>query len=135
MPIAVYPEYGNTIVWVQLPWTLQPNTTYTYNISGVTDYSGNPMTPVVSTFTTGSALDYSQPLVASTIPASGVTTTGVPAAVSMTFSKAMDPVLITNSQIYLQDHNTHAVVAVTLSISANYTTVTLTPTSPLAPST
>ena len=56
MPIAVYPEYGNTIAWVQLPWALAPNTQYTYNVTGVTDMSGNAMTPATSTFTTGRAL-------------------------------------------------------------------------------
>ena len=67
IPIAVYPEFGNTIAWVQLPWTLAPNTQYTYNVTGVTDLSGNAITPVTSTFTTGSGFDFTQPTVASTV--------------------------------------------------------------------
>jgi hypothetical protein len=47
----------------------------------------------------------------------------------------MDPVLINTSNIYLQTHNTHSIVPVTLSFSADYTTVYLTPTTPLAEST
>jgi hypothetical protein len=135
IPIGVTPEFGNTIVWVQLPWALSPNTTYTYNVTGVTDMSGNVMTPVTSTFTTGAGFAFTQPTVASTVPANGVTTTGVPTATSITFNEAMDPVLINTSNIYLQTHNTHSIVPVTLSFSTDYKTVTLTPTTPLAEST
>jgi len=135
IPIAVYPEDGNFIVWVQLPWALAPNTTYTYSVTGVTDINGNPMTPAVSTFTTGSSYDFSSPTVASASPANGVTTTGIPAITSITFSEAIDPVLINTSNIYLQSHNTQTIVPTTLSFSADYTTVYLTPMTPLAEST
>jgi hypothetical protein len=135
MPIGVYPEYGNTIVWVQLPWALSPNTQYTYSITGVTDMSGNVNTPATSTFTTGSSYNFSQLSVASTSPANGVTTTGLPTVTSITFNEAMDPVLMATFNVYLQTHNTHAIIPVTLSFSADYTTVYLTPTVPLARST
>jgi hypothetical protein len=135
IPIGVNTEYGNTIVWVQLPYALQPNTQYTYNVTGVTDLSGNAITPVTSTFTTGTSFDFTSPTVASTVPANGVTTTGVPATTSITFSEAMDPVLINTSNVWLQTHNTHTVVPTTLSFSTDFKTVTLTPTSPLAEST
>jgi hypothetical protein len=135
IPIGVYPEFGNTIAWVQLPYPLQTNTTYTYNVTGVTDMSGNVMTPVTSTFTTGAGFDFSSPYVVSTSPANGVTTTGVPTTTSITFNEAMDPILINTSNVYLQTHNTHSIVPVTLSFSADFKTVTLTPTTPLAEST
>jgi hypothetical protein len=133
MPIGVYPEYGNTIAWVQLPWVLAPNTQYTFNLTGVTDMSGNPIAAgTTSTFTTGASFDFSSPTVASTSPANGVTTTGVPTTTSITFNEAIDPVLINNSNVYLQTHNTHTNVPVTISFSADYKTVILTPTAPLA---
>jgi LEA14-like dessication related protein len=140
IPIGAYTEYGNTIVWVQLPYSLQPNTQYTYNISGVTDINGNAITPVTSTFTTGAGFDFTSPTVVSTSPANGVTTTGVPTSVSMTTSEALNPVLITSSQFYLRNHNTQATVPTTISISSSATpsvatTITLTPTTPLAEST
>jgi hypothetical protein len=97
--------------------------------------SGNAITPVTSTFTTGPGFDFSQPTVASTVPANGVTTTGVPTTTSITFNEAMDPVLINTSNVWLQTHNTHTVVPTTLSFSADFKTVTLTPTVPLAEST
>jgi hypothetical protein len=135
IPISANTEYGNTIVWIQLPWTLSTNTQYTYNITGVTDLSGNAITPVTSTFTTGAGFDFSQPTVASTSPANGVTTIGIPTTASITFSEAMDPVLINTSNVWLQTHNTHTVVPTTLSFSTDFKTVTLTPTVPLAEST
>jgi hypothetical protein len=131
IPIGVYPEFGNTIAWVQLPWTLAPNTQYTYNVTGVTDMSGNAITPVTSTFTTGAGFDFSAPYVASTTPANGVTTSGVPTVTSITFNEAIDPVLINTSNVYLQNHNTKSIVPVTLSFSADYMTIYLTPTTPL----
>jgi hypothetical protein len=136
MPIAVYPEDGSFIVWVQLPWALQANTTYTYNIAGVTDLNGNPMTTATSTFTTGSSFDFTNASVTATVPVSSATPLAVmPTSVSVTFSEAMDPVLINTNEIYLRTHNTQTVVPTTLTISPDYTTVTLTPTAPLAAST
>jgi hypothetical protein len=135
IPIGVYPEYGNTILSVQLPWALSPNTQYTYNVTGVTDLSGNAIIPVTSTFTTGAGFDWTNAGVTATSPANGVTTSGVPTAVSATFSEAMDPVLISSNQIYLRTHNTQTTIPTTITISADYKTVTLTPTAPLAEST
>jgi hypothetical protein len=135
MPIGVYPEFGNTIVWVQLPWALSPNTTYTYNVTGVTDLSGNAITPVTSTFTTGTGFDFTSPTVASTVPVNGAASVAVTTPLSLTFSYAMDPVLINTSNIWLQTHNTRTVVPTTISFSTDFKTVTLTPAAPLAEST
>jgi hypothetical protein len=135
MPIAVYPEFGNTVAWVQLPWSLAPNKQYTFNVTGVTDMSGNAMTPVTSTFTTGPGFDWSQPSATAASPANGVTTSGVPTVTSITFSEAIDPVLINTSNVYLRTHNTQTTVPTTISFSSDYTTVYLTPVTPLAEST
>ena len=141
IPISAYTEYGNTIVVLQLPYALQPNTTYTYNVTGVTDYNGNPMTPTTSTstFTTGTSYDFTQPTVASTFPANGAGNSGssIPAPAdnvtpSVTFSAPMDPVLINNSNVWLQTDITQTIVPVTLSFSPDYKTVYLTPSAPLA---
>ena len=141
MPIAAYLEYGNTIVWVQLPWSLSPNTQYTFNVAGVTDLNGNPASgATTSSFTTGSGFDFTQPTVVSTVPANGATTTGIPASVSLTMSEALNPVLITSSQFWLRTHNTQTTIPTTISISSSATpsvgtTVTLTPVTPLEEST
>jgi hypothetical protein len=133
IPITAYPEYGNTILAVQLPYVLQPNTTYTYNVTGVTDYNGNPMIPTTSTFSTGSTFDWTSPTVISTNPANGANNVNVNTqSLSVTFSEAMDPVLIDSNNVYLQLHNTATPIPTTIGFSPDYTTVTLTPTAPLA---
>jgi len=105
-------------------------------VTGVTDLAGNPMTPVTSSFTTGSSFDFSNASVTATVPASSPTPlTGVPTSVSVTFSEAMDPVLINTNEIYLRTHNTQTVVPSTFSISSDWKTVTIIPTVPLADST
>ncbi|MGA2887791.1 MAG: Ig-like domain-containing protein [Terracidiphilus sp.] len=128
IPIAVYQEIGDTEVTVQLPYALQPNTTYTYNIAGATDYNGNLITPVASTFTTGSSFDWTNPTVTATTPVNGAT--GVSDAtpgLSVIFSEAMNPVLIDTNHIYLRTHYTQAMVPTTITFSTDHTTAYLTP--------
>ena len=135
LPIAVYPENGNTLAWVQLPSSLLPNTTYTYSVTGVTDISGNAITPVTTTFTTGSSFDFTSPTATVASPANGATSVLVSTTASVTFSAAMSPVLIDSNHIYLRTHNTQTLVETTLTISPDLKTVTLTPTAPLTPAT
>ncbi|MGB6744794.1 MAG: Ig-like domain-containing protein [Terracidiphilus sp.] len=136
IPIAVYAEDGNYIASVQLPYALSPNTSYTYSVAGVTDLAGNPIIPATSTFTTGSSFDFTNASVTATVPASSATPlAGVPTSATVTFSEAMDPVLVNSNEVYLRTHNTQTVVPATVSISADYKTITITPTAPLADST
>ena len=136
LPIAVYQEIGDTEVTVQLPSALLPSTTYTYSVSGVTDINGNLMTPATSTFTTGTSVNFTNPTVSSVLPANGATgISDTSPTISITFSAPMDPVLIDGGHIYLQTHNSPAVVATTFTISADYKTVTLTPTAALSAAT
>jgi hypothetical protein len=137
-PIAVYAEYGNYIADVQLPWTLAPNTTYTFNFAGVTDLNGNPAHgTTTSSFTTGTGFDWTNPTATAATPANNATGVAVNAPITLTFSELMNPALITSSQIYLRTHNTQTTVPTTLAISTvgGVTVVTLTPVSPLAEST
>ena len=132
IPVGVTPEYGNTIGWISLPYSLSANTNYTINVQGVTDLSGNPIATTNTTFTTGSSFDFTQPSVVSTVPANSAASVAVNTPISVTFSKAMDPVLIDANHIYLRTHNTQTTIPGTVSISGNYKTVTITPTVPLA---
>ena len=136
LAIAVSQEIGNTEVTVQLPSSLLPNTTYTYNITGVTDYNGNAMTPVTSTFRTGSSFDWNNPTVTAVTPANGATgVNDTTPGLSVVFSEAMNPVLMESNHIYLRTHNTQTMVPTTFTLSADYTTVYLTPVSPLSAAT
>ena len=138
MPIAVYPENGNTIAVVQLPYSLQPNTQYTFNTANVTDLNGNLASgTTTSSFTTGADFDWSGPSVASTIPVSAATGVAVNTPITVTFSELMDPVLIDSNHVYLRSHNSGTTVPTTftITVSGGATTVNLTPTTALAAST
>jgi hypothetical protein len=136
IPIAVYPEDGNYIASVQLPYALSPNTEYFFGVNGVSDLAGNVMSPVTSTFTTGSSFDFTNASVTATNPVSSATPlSGVPTSATVTFSEALDPVLVNSNEIYLRTHNTQTLVPGSVSLSADYKTITITPNSPLADST
>jgi len=135
LAIGVTPENGNTFAWISLPSALLPNTTYTYNVTGVTDISGNAITPVTSTFTTGASFNFTNPTVTTFSPGNGATSVPDATTASITFSTAMDPILIDENHIYLRTHNTQTLVPATLTISPDNKTVTLIPTAPLAPAT
>ena len=135
MAIGLCPANGDTAVMVALPYNLQPNTTYTFNVTGVTDYSGNPITPVTRTFTTGASFDWTPPTTVSTMPMNGAANVDVGTSLSMTFSEPMNPVLMSSSQIFLRDHNLGATIPTTLSFSTDYTTVYLMPAAALTPAT
>ena len=136
MAISYNQSIGDTELNVYLPASLLPNTTYTYNITGVTDYNGNPMTPVTSSFTTGTSFDWTSPTVTAVTPVSGATgVNDTTPGVSVVFSEAMDPVLMDSGHIYLRAHNTQTTVPTTFTFSADYTTVYLTPVSPLTAAT
>ncbi len=128
-------EIGDTTIVVQLPAELMPSTTYTYNITGVTDYNDNAMSPVTSTFTTGTAYDFNSPSVTTFSPANGATAVPLNTTATITFSEPMNPILIQGAQFYLRNHNTNAVIPTTISFNSTYTSATLTPTSPLTSST
>ncbi|WP_263376654.1 Ig-like domain-containing protein [Granulicella aggregans] len=145
IPISPSAQDADTIVSVQLPSVLLPNTTYTLNVSGVADYNGNLITPVTSSFTTGTGYDFVNPTVsaANWTSVSATTPTALNGAsgvddnptLSLVFSEPMDPVLIDGSHIYLQVHNTQTLVPATLKLSPDYATVYLAPSSPLAAAT
>jgi hypothetical protein len=130
-PIAVYPEIGNTLAVVQLPYALAPNTKYTFNVAGVKDLNGNVTTSTTSSFTTGSGYDWTNPTVTATVPVNGATAVAVNTPLSITFSAAMNPTLFDSSHVYIRTHNTQTTVPSTLTLSADTKTVTLTPTVPL----
>jgi hypothetical protein len=112
--------------------TLSPNTTYTLTIQGVNSTAGILMaTPVTVTFTTGLGVSLVGPVITASNPLNGAT--GVPASIapSVTFSSPINPVTA-YGQIYLSLSSTNTVVPATLTFSADYMTVTVTPNAPLS---
>ncbi|MGD0281582.1 MAG: Ig-like domain-containing protein [Dissulfurispiraceae bacterium] len=122
---------GVTAVFTPLS-NLASGTTYTATIStGATDatVTGNALASSYSwTFTTAAAPDTTPPTVSLTIPANAATGVPINTAISAVFSKAMNPLTITNQTFTLTTGGTAVAGAVTYSS----VTAIFTPTSNLA---
>jgi hypothetical protein len=127
---------GNRTLTIALTGLMAASTTHTISIVGVRDVAGNTMPTVSPTFTTGTGVDLTTPSATLTInPANNAVNVPITVAPTITFSEPMDPISILTSGtngIYLRFVNTGIAVPATFSFSADYRTVTLTPTTPLA---
>ena len=112
---------------------LAVSTTYTVTLNGVTDSSGNVMAPYSWSFTTGSSAtaDTTAGTVSGT-PGSGATGVPTNTAITVNFSKPVAPDTVNSSSIVLYDSAYGNFTPATQTISADFKTVTLTPTSALA---
>jgi hypothetical protein len=112
---------------------LAPGTVYTINVSGVVDITGNAQSSFSSqSFTTGTGID----LVTPTIVSANITDneSNVPdnTTIQVVFSEPMDPSSFdSNTSFRLYDDGTGQVAPASVTFSANYTTVTLQPTTNL----
>ena len=114
---------------------LSPSLSYSVNVAGVRDLSGNAMTPFVSTFTTSSSTtpDTTAPTVVSFDPVSNATDVAVNAPISMTLSEPIDPAhLGSNSmRVYAIFPSYGSVqVAGTYQLTGSGTVATFTPSAP-----
>jgi hypothetical protein len=123
---------------------LLANASYTITITGVKDTAGNQMTgTVANTFTTGSSFDLNPPSVVLSDPAPDTIGVGTNVAPRVKFSKPLNPLSVVSSSnevynkgsVQLLNSATGVFVPVTVSLSSDRTTATLTPTSPLTPNT
>ena len=111
---------------------LASNTSYTINITGVLDITGNSQSSFPSQlFTTGSGLDLIPPTFVSINPALNALNVPTTTTIQVVFSEAMDPASFDpNTSFLLLDPSRNAVPG-TISFSPDYKTATLTPSSPL----
>jgi large repetitive protein len=107
---------------------LTPGLTYTINVTGVKDITGNTQSAFTATsFTTGTGTDLVPPTVNSTTPTSGATLVPVTTTVKVVFSKAMDPASFdVNNSFTLRDPSNNVVPA-TITFSTDSKTATLNP--------
>jgi uncharacterized protein (TIGR03437 family) len=110
---------------------LAPNVPFTATITnGVTDLAGNAMAAnYVWSFTTGATTDTTPPTVSFTVPANSSTGVPVGNALSVAFSKPMNPLTITTATFGLKQGGT----AVTGTVTYAGVTATFTPAVGLAP--
>lgn len=126
---------GNTLIFTPAN-NLAPNTQYTATITtGVKDLIGTALANTyVWTFTTGTAIDATQPQLILTAPANTVTNVPRNTAVSGTFNKAMNPLTISTSTFTLTGPGLTSVVG-TVSYNALTLIATFTPNANLLPNT
>jgi len=103
----------------------------TISINGITDISGNVVTPLTTHFTTLNGADTTQPFVTSTNITSGETHVPINSSVIFQFSKAMDSRTLNGTNFYVYDLDFGVYIPVTYSYSADGLTATMVPVSPL----
>jgi hypothetical protein len=105
---------------------LATSTTYTINVTGVLDITGNAQSSFPSqSFTTGTGTDLVTPTVVSTYPTSGQTNIPVNAALQAVFSQAMDPASFDANNSFTLRDAANNVVPAAITFSADFKTVTL----------
>jgi hypothetical protein len=125
---------GGQLIQIQPTANLAANTQYQVCVAGVLNVDGVPVANYCFNFTTGAATDTVAPTVVAVAPANGATNIGTNAVVSVTFSKAINPVSVTGSTIQLSAGATIETPA-SISFSADYKRVSITPQAPLPSST
>jgi hypothetical protein len=111
---------------------LAANTTYTINVTGVVDITGNAQSAFSSaSFTTGTGTDLVAPTLVSTAPANGATNVADNTTIQVVFSEPMDQGYFDPNDTFSLQTSANVVVPAKITFSANGTTATLTPTSTL----
>jgi hypothetical protein len=131
--LLAYAAIGDTLTFIPTA-NLTPSTLYTATITtGAQNLAGTGLASnYVWTFTTGAAVVV-PPEIVSTLPLNTATNVPLTQDVSAVFTKAMNPLTFTNSTFYLTQGGNP--VGATLSYDALTFAATLSPTSPLLPST
>ncbi len=111
---------------------LATGTTYTINVTGVVDITGNAQTSFPSqSFTTGMGTGLVAPTVVSTVPANGQSNVADNTTVQVVFNEAMDPASFDPNNSFTLHDSSNKVVPAAITFSADYKTVTLHPNSNL----
>ena len=127
--ISFSPDYTRVSIIPQAP--LPPSTIMAIAISGVTSQAGKTVASTTTHFTTAAQPDFTAPYVVSSSVLSSQVNVPVNSVFSMQYSKPMDIGSFTPTGVYVYNNNTGQYAAVTVSWSADQTTVFLVPTSPL----
>ncbi len=134
VPVAGTIAYAGRTMTFTPASLLAANTTFTTTIStGAEDLAGNPLANSFAwTFTTGAAPDITPPTVSSTDPANHSTGVALNKKIAATFSEAMDPLTITTANVTI---TAPGGVLIPGAVAYAGTTMTFTPTNPLAANT
>lgn len=123
---------GNRTLTLTPSTPLAANTSHTLSITGVRDTSGNLIVGTTNAiFTTGPGVELTGPSLTGFSPANGSVNVPVTTTAQITFSKPINTLSAFNGNAVLRRTSTGVTVATTISFSADFQTVTLTPTAPL----
>ena len=128
--ISFSPDYTRVSITPQAP--MPPSTVMTVAISGVTSEAGKAVATTTTHFTTAAQPNCAGPYVVSSSVINGQTNVPVNSAFSMTFNEPIDIGTYSAANVNLYSYYLGANVPVTVSWSADLTTISLVPTSPLA---
>ena len=132
VPVTSSLSSGDEVLTLTPNAPLSPNTTYTATIAGVNSIAGVTMSSsYVFTFTTAAGAQLIGTAYQSTLPASGATGVSANVTPTVTFSNPVDPVSALAGGVTLYVQATSVVVPASLSFSADFKTVTITPTAAL----
>jgi methionine-rich copper-binding protein CopC len=121
---------GTTLVTFTPSAPLTQGANYTFSVNAVTDLAGNAMPgPFILTFTVG---DITAPTVVSTVPADLATNVSPTAAITVTFSEAMDQATVNATTFFVRPTAGGSNVAGVITYNATTNTATFTPSSALA---
>jgi YD repeat-containing protein len=135
IPVSVSLSAGDQTLTVTPAAELLQSTGYTLTITGVQDLAGNVMTAAVtSTFTTGTAPDFTQPTVSGVIPSNQTLAVLTSEPVQVFFNKQMNALTI-NASTFTVSTSGQALVSGTIVVSSDGTSATFTPNNPLNTST
>ena len=114
---------------------MNPNSGYAISISGVKDLGGNQMAGTVTySFTTGDVVDLDVPTVVSTSPAANATGVSRSMTAMIVLSEPIDPATLSGS-IQIQEYSSALASTLTITLSADRRTITVTPVGQLKAST
>ena len=114
---------------------LASNTSYTVNIAGFADITGNALTPFSGQFSTNNTgvPDTVPAIISSTVPANGATGIATNSTITLNYSKPIDPLSVNASTVYVYSQQTGYQIAGSYVVTNTATTasVVFTPTAPV----
>ena len=127
--ISFTPDYTRVTIVPQAP--LPPSTVMTLAVTGVLGQAGTTVATKTTAFTTAAQPDFTAPYVINSSVQNGQTNVPVNSPFSMQFSKPMDIGSFRPSNVYVSGGVANSIVPAAISWSADQTTISLVPNSPL----
>jgi len=137
VPVAGTTTLGSDLQTITFKPTgnLDSNTSFTVNIAGFTDITGNLVTPFSGQFFTNNTgvPDTVQAIISSTVPANAATGIATNSTITLNYSKPIDPISVNANTIYVYSQQTGYPIAGAYAVTNTATTATVvfTPTAPV----